>query len=230
MSEQTPDIPHSHFTLEHLPPEERYDAWRDSISCIFTVESDSTASPLVAMLKDHIQSLHRQANYLDLATAESLTPATINLVAGCLNSSIEDLPLTHELDAMTEVRRVRHYIATNLSDPDLSPAIICSALGISRSRLYRIFSPYGGIAAYIRESRLHTAFQALIRSEQISLKLYEIAQSCGFRSNADFSRSFRKQYGLSPKEIRQKPGLLLRADNHSNIDRRYEQWLIRLTS
>lgn len=344
MSDRTYDIPHSHFNLTHLDEHERYDAWRDSIACVFTVEaapdirnrgfhaeveawqltdlmlvrtetlqqqwnrgvteiardgmdhymiqlfvagstvignnqhtandylivfdlsreaSTFTSSfnnlslilprrmlepllnwpdhqhlrtlplsdPLAAMLRDHIISLHNQLGKLTLTAAGQLNPATLNLIAACLNGSMHDLPMSNELESVSEVRRVRRYIAENIYNPDLSPTMICLALGLSRSKLYRIFSARDGIAGYIKECRLQAAFQLLTKPANSSKKLYEIAQACGFRSSADFSRSFRRRYGISPKEARaNEKSLLLTTTNDSPTDRRYEKWLTMLGS
>ncbi|MCV6587735.1 MAG: helix-turn-helix domain-containing protein [Marinobacterium sp.] len=342
MTEHPSDIPHSYFDLESVDSQERYDLWRDSIACLFSVEADadtrvqsfkaeveawqpgalmlartttqqqqwrrsteeiardgldhymiqlfmagstvvdaerqvkddqllifdlsreshtytsvftnlsliiprvmleplldwpdhqhlrtlSVTEPLVAVLRDHMQSLHGQISGLSLTAAERLTPATLNLVAACLNGSVQDLPLSNELESVTDMRRIRHYIAANLASQELSPTTICSDLGLSRSRLYRMFEPQGGVAGYIRECRLKAAFQSLSRPELASRKLYEVAQACGFRSNADFSRSFRRRYGLSPREMRNIERHPQENTDRNGMDRRYEQWLLQLS-
>jgi AraC-like DNA-binding protein len=76
------------------------------------------------------------------------------------------------------------------------------AFGTSRRTLYRLFEPRGGFNAYLQKQRLHRAWDALRAPEQRHLAISEIAQSHGFTNPESFSRAFRSQFNLTPREAR----------------------------
>lgn len=89
--------------------------------------------------------------------------------------------------------------------PGAAPSIphLSRKLGLSESRLRTVFRGETGISlgAYLRQHRVH---QALSRMHQPGLALYQVAEQCGYRSSAAFSRSFKQLVGLSPRQYRQK--------------------------
>src|SRR5690606_17120560 len=104
-----------------------------------------------------------------------------------------------EAALMAEIRR---YINRNLDSPDLSPQSICKALGLSRSRLYAICEPMGGVAAFIQQRRLRR-IHAILADRRDRRRIAEIAFEHGFVSEAHFSRAFRRAFGYSPREVRE---------------------------
>ena len=74
-------------------------------------------------------------------------------------------------------------------------------MGISRSRLYRLFEPYGGVNHYIQHRRLLHAYAALADPND-HRRILDIAEERGFDDAAEFSRAFRREFGYSPSEVR----------------------------
>jgi hypothetical protein len=52
---------------------------------------------------------------------------------------------------MPAVERIRRYIAANLTSPELMSDVLCARLQLSRTQLYRLFEPLGGVAGYIQD-------------------------------------------------------------------------------
>ena len=75
------------------------------------------------------------------------------------------------------------------------------ALGLSRSALYWLFEPYGGVAAYLLERRL-ARVRALLADRREHRRISELAFAHGFASEAHFSRAFRRCFGLTPSDVR----------------------------
>ncbi len=97
---------------------------------------------------------------------------------------------------------VRH-IENNLRDPDLSPASIASGLNISPRYLRLIFSSKGErLYSYIARRRLEECAKNICDPRWSGHTLTEIAFKWGFNSAAHFARSFRAQFGVSPREYR----------------------------
>ncbi|MFL9950340.1 helix-turn-helix transcriptional regulator [Paraburkholderia agricolaris] len=95
----------------------------------------------------------------------------------------------------------RRYVHANLRDDDLSPDRVVESLGISRPTLYRLFQHDRGLAAYIRHTRLRAAADELVAFPGVPVQ--DIGYAHGFKSASDFTRAFRRAYGLAPQDIRQ---------------------------
>jgi AraC-like DNA-binding protein len=96
--------------------------------------------------------------------------------------------------------QVRAYVEANLNQPDLSPSSVVDALQLKRATIYRWFEHEGGLGAYIRNRRLREAADELVRFP--GLQVIDIAYGLGFRSASDFTRAFRRAYGMSPQDAR----------------------------
>src|SRR5690606_36685928 len=97
----------------------------------------------------------------------------------------------------------RSYVAQNVHDPDLNATRLAAALGISLRHLTRLFAAQGQTPAYyIRTLRLQKALADLADPSQAHLSVADIAFKWGFVSQAHFSRVFRQEFGLSPKQSR----------------------------
>ncbi|WP_331313707.1 helix-turn-helix transcriptional regulator [Methylobacterium mesophilicum] len=75
------------------------------------------------------------------------------------------------------------------------------ALGMSRSQLYRLFEPEGGVARYLARQRL-AAVRAALDNPLEPRSIGAIAEAYGFGSGAQLSRAFRETYGLTPRDYR----------------------------
>jgi AraC-like DNA-binding protein len=95
----------------------------------------------------------------------------------------------------------RSYVSANLSDSDLSPEQVVDSVGLARPTIYRLFQHEGGLSNYIRDVRLREAASNLIRFPDVPVQ--EISAGVGFKSASDFSRAFRRAYGIAPQDARQ---------------------------
>ena len=102
--------------------------------------------------------------------------------------------------AKTLRRMATAYIDRYLAERTLSPESIAAALRLSRSTLYRLFEPDGGVASYVIARRLDRCFDAIAQGR--GAHVGAIAFAHGFASEAHFSRAFRARFGISPREVR----------------------------
>jgi AraC-like DNA-binding protein len=63
-----------------------------------------------------------------------------------------------------------------------------------------MFEHEGGLGTYIRHLRLRHAADELIRYPHVMVT--DIAYGLGFKSASDFTRAFRRAYGMAPQEFR----------------------------
>ena len=104
------------------------------------------------------------------------------------------------------------YIDKNYSY-GITVSQIAARLGISRSHLFRIFKKKMGVSVqeYLLSFRLERA-EDLMKKTDMNIK--EIMYSCGFNDLPNFSRQFRKVYGMPPGAYRNGRKL----DLHMSLD------------
>jgi AraC-like DNA-binding protein len=100
--------------------------------------------------------------------------------------------------------QVRRYIQAHLHEAELSPENVLNALQLPRQTLYRLFQHEGGMGAYIRHLRLRYAADHLAHCPHMTIT--HLAYSLGFKSASDFTRAFRRAYGMTPQDFRAMAG------------------------
>lgn len=191
------------------------------------LRGDGSAGGLLA---DYMRALAVRADSIDVADAGAIARATTGMIAACFHATAETRARARTQIEATTLERIRRHIATNLHAPELDAEALCGAFRISRSHLYRLFEPLGGVAAYIQEQRLLRARAELSDPAHAHRRIFEIAFDGGFSSEAHFSRVFRRAYGLSPSEARARaqdmPAVLGRAaSNDATPGDGYEEWI-----
>jgi AraC-like DNA-binding protein len=99
--------------------------------------------------------------------------------------------------------RVRLHIERHLRDPELRPSGIAASLRISPRYLRAIFAASKEtVSAYILRRRLEECARELPNPLLEHLSITDIAFGWGFNSGPHFARSFRSQFGISPRDYR----------------------------
>lgn len=101
------------------------------------------------------------------------------------------------------VFRAKVYIKENYSDSEMSINKVCSYLHISAPYFSSIFKKETKTTFinYLTQVRMEAAKDLLKNTD---LKTFEIAEKVGFSDSNYFSYSFKKNYGISPSEYRNK--------------------------
>ena len=74
-------------------------------------------------------------------------------------------------------------------------------VGMSRSNLYRLLENEGGVARYIQHQRLLEA-RAVLSDAATTQSISAIAEDLCFSDLSSFSRTFKREFGYSPSEVR----------------------------
>ena len=101
------------------------------------------------------------------------------------------------------VQEAMDCMGKNCGDPNLSISQIAGTLGLSEGHLSHLFKKETGITvgAYLTRCRIQKAMGLL---RQGKCRVYEVAESCGYRDITYFSGTFKKMTGMSPSEYQNK--------------------------
>lgn len=187
-------------------------------------------NPLVSLLREYLAGLERMKDFIPVGQTREIASATAGLVAACLNGCGVDAPVDAPQADVPRTILVKRLIERNLSDPALSVERIAAMAGLSRTRLYTLFEPMGGVKGYVRERRLRRALGVLLDPRKRYRPIYEIGAECGFTNESAFSRGFRQRFGCSPREARENAAVPLVRRAGTVDGRRYEDWLHHLAA
>ncbi|QRE73775.1 AraC family transcriptional regulator [Methylobacterium aquaticum] len=152
------------------------------------------------LLADHIRSLAMNSQAVTTMDAAHLAQATLHMVAACARPSLETAAgASAPLDA-ARLRTAKRFLRDHLSTP-LRIDAMAKALGMSRSQLYRLFEPEGGVARALARQRL-AAIRTALEDPLERRSIGEIGEAYGFGNAAFLSRAFRQAYGVSPRDYR----------------------------
>jgi len=100
-------------------------------------------------------------------------------------------------------QRALQQIEINARDPNFGSADLAAAVGVSRRYLQDLFSDIDETpTACIWKRRLHIAARDLVDPRLAETSVGQIAFACGFSDVAHFSRRFKAEYGLAPRDHR----------------------------
>ena len=109
-----------------------------------------------------------------------------------------DLPDLANPDYLARVNRAIDHIMRNLANP-LPLEEVAKIACFSPFHFHRIFRTLVGetLHDFVKRVRLERALYLISHRDRPALT--DVALACGFGSSSDFSRSFRKHFGVSPR-------------------------------
>lgn len=155
-------------------------------------------SPLLAGFMDN---LARQLPSISPEHRQTLAAATRAIVAACIAPSAARLEAAEA--PLASLTRARHVVRQNMASPDFGPEQLARLMAMSRSKLYRLFERAGGVAHFINRERLLEARRRLAAHRE-TLSIHVIGNEVGFVDHSTFSRAFRREFGCSPSEARER--------------------------
>ena len=158
-------------------------------------------SKVTAPVSSFFRSLEPVALGEDNAVSRQLATSALDLLGVALADQLgsDNSKASHTQHFL----RACTYINAYASDPDLTPARIASAVGISVRYLHAIFREHDmTVNRYLIKRRLTRCHDDLLNPHNASRTITEIALMNGFKTSAHFSRSFTEAYGATPTEAR----------------------------
>ncbi len=139
--------------------------------------------------------IYREMNLMDTASPLAIEGLSLELFAELFRSKAD--PTGH---IPTWLKHVREILHADFADP-VSLAWIAQHVGIHPVHIARSFRKHFGctLGEYLRRLRIRSACDKLSSSDT---PLVDIALSSGFSHQAHFSRQFKSQIGMTPRQYR----------------------------
>ncbi len=162
------------------------------------------ASPAGQVVGPLLTSLVAQAENIPGRAALALARAVVGVTAAFVaperivpgGEAPDRLPA-----ALPSLAQLRRFIDREAARPDFGVESLCVQFGLSRSMLYRVFAPDGGVAAVIRRRRAALAVGLLTGPGAAGLTAAEVARASGFGTERSLRNALHELYGASPRTI-----------------------------
>ena len=100
---------------------------------------------------------------------------------------------------------VQRFVVTNLREPWLSAETAGQQLGLSARYVQHLLEGAGtSFTRYVRDLRLDEARRLLEGERHRTMRITDIAYTCGFTDLSYFNREFRRRFGETPTSARRK--------------------------
>jgi AraC-like DNA-binding protein len=101
------------------------------------------------------------------------------------------------------LQRVLRLLELRCADPDLNAEKVAGEFAMSVRALHQLFEPSGRtFHAQLTEAQLRAAQALLSDASNTQLSTAEIGFAAGFRETSTFYRRFRRRFGMTPGEMR----------------------------
>ncbi len=166
-----------------------------------TIRGSALMSPLGTLVGEYVFSIERHLSTLTETDGDRVVTTLGHMIAACVDQTVGRRGLARTGISSGIFERARRTIEDELDSPRLQPSKLCYRLGVSRSQLYRLFEPHGGVAHYIQKRRLLRIFESLGDPEGRE-SIADLAARYGFEDPSSFSRAFKREFGCSPRDVR----------------------------
>jgi len=153
--------------------------------------------------------LRAVADTLDDLAGDQLRPVELAVTEFLVAGLAAEIAQPHGPAAVREahLHRVRQAIESLLAEPDLRLGQVAEAAGVSPRYLQKLFAAaQESFTHYVRLRRLERCRLDMLSPRHAETSISSIAFRWGFNGSAHFSRAFRAQYGVSPRQYRRAGG------------------------
>lgn len=144
----------------------------------------------LSILDDDFDDFHEEED-----AEECIRNVFQTLIHDCIDARIST-----ENEDLVDGQRIFDFIDHSIQDHALQTSMIAQRLSISTKRVQRIFATIGMTPSqYILKKRVNLAAM-MLRSASFDGTVTHLAMDVGFSDTAHLCRSFRRFFGMTPKE------------------------------
>lgn len=154
-------------------------------------------SPFGRLIKSLMNETAIIANSPELSTCDDFIVPTLDMLTTAISRATVESVDASQNKLLNEIKT---YIRNHITDEELSLESVASAKGISLRTLSRLFAEAGETPRnWLQSQRLSCAYDALANKRVTNIT--EAALTFGYKDLSHFSRTFKKQFGYSPREL-----------------------------
>ncbi|AEV39468.1 protein containing helix-turn-helix, AraC domain [Pseudovibrio sp. FO-BEG1] len=162
----------------------------------------SPTYPTTSSLKTLLYSLKQDMETADIETLDVFVECITKLAALTLAETHENL---HNITGRKQKQFLRQLqaqqiVRAHITNSNLNTETLSNLMGVSRATLSRMFKPAGGLAQYMKRTRLLKARHMILHDP--GCEVQKVASRCGFKHPESFSRAFKQEFGKSPAILR----------------------------
>jgi AraC-like DNA-binding protein len=161
----------------------------------------SPGHPVSDLAAAYLERLAARPALFDAPGADAVAQPSIELIRAVISTHLDVRQPLHDSLHATLQLRILEYARAHLGDLDLNAAQVAAEHHISVRHLYKVLAD-GGITLgdWIRVQRLEGCRHQL--GAPGSATVETVARRWGFVNMSSFSRMFREEYGMSPRQWR----------------------------
>ncbi len=153
------------------------------------------------LLADYMTSLTRWASSLGGDAISGVSRAFVDLLSLALMPTGGGGRAGVAREEFSRREAIQRFIEHHLETPGLDTAMIVAETGVSRTTLYRLMDPHGGVARFIANRRI-ARVRAVLDASGPDVTLTDLADRYCLSSASRLSKKFRENFGLSPSDYR----------------------------
>lgn len=151
------------------------------------------------VLFDYVAGLQRDGVAEVAVSTDAQT--TRDLASAMIRSSFSSSPVMPVTDRGL-LLTIEDYVRRNAARESLTLDEVAGRHHVSRRKLFQLFADEGRTPAdYLRRLRLQKS-AVLLADASVTATIPEIGYACGFNDPDTFTRAFRREYGLAPRDYR----------------------------
>lgn len=168
-----------------------------------TARAISCKTGLGKIAFDYFSSLFDQAETLAPGHSQMLLDSSVDFIAATLATQFDcQTGLRTNLQSL-HLKQAYSFIDDHIKNPELGPEMIAHFMGISVRYLHHLFQTNEtSVNRHILLKRLSGCARAMSHPRHANTSISAIAFDWGFNSSAHFSRVFRAEFGVSPREYK----------------------------
>ncbi|MBX6721859.1 MAG: helix-turn-helix domain-containing protein [Dactylosporangium sp.] len=161
--------------------------------------------PLAHLWACHLAAGVAVADQLSATAGAIFARQSVELLGELLDESHRPGPTPSEAARAAIFASACRIIALEFGNPDLTPAVIARAVGVSSRTLARVFAAHGEtVMRRVFDERVRQAARLLAAPEAADRSISAIAFGCGFNDLSHFGRVFARRMHATPSEWRRR--------------------------
>ena len=165
-----------------------------------------TGVEALRLLVCYLDALDGQEAIKTVAAGRLVVDHVHDLVALAIGTSRDgaELATTRGL-AAARLAAVKEYIRRNVANPGLSAAMVAAQQGVTPRYIHMLFEAEGvTFSECVLDQRLTRAHRMLSDPRYAAQSISTIALAIGFGDLSYFNRTFRRRFGMTPSDVRQR--------------------------